>query len=72
MLSFGLVLIRDTVFRAQSIFYWYVIIGNIYTKILFFELCDMGIEIDLSRLTVSKFAFIQVNIDSSIELIFFF
>ena len=31
----------------------------------------MGIEVDLSGLTVSKFTFIQLNIDSSIELVFF-
>ena len=31
----------------------------------------MGIEVDLSGLTVSKFAFIQLNIDSSVELVFF-
>ena len=31
----------------------------------------MGIEVDLSGLTVSKFKFIQLNTDSSIELVFF-
>ena len=31
----------------------------------------MGIEVDLSELTVSKFAFILFDIDSSIELVFF-